>query len=583
MDKNNPLLPFAFTTSSFSDNHLDTTPRDREIRDENASSQYHTRTPQMKKKRPILNFIPSMKRKMGGSFNEKCDIKRRDMEASETGEEALDEEVTIVDVEGDDDDFGGYAKKRQVFKLEERGQTRGETNTIPDEMDNFDLNRDGDTDYEREILDNKLPPSSPLEPLLTSEFDFSTTTNFVPESPVHEESHDIQLPSEIDINYYKPTVNFLTSQSYSPKKSVLTHFSSDADFGIDKFNRFKHPSITNPSSEHGYEVHKPNSYNAARDIILQSFEEIKTKIDLENMELHEIPDEIKDMNNLVIFNSNEPISYQLYLTGNKLRHLNPSLFKFTKLNVLSLRQNKLESIPPLIGKLKNLTDFSLASNRLQYLPYQILELTQLQTFRAGPNPYMKVSDDAIAVSTSSINPTRRQKFISPIRYLNIQSSGHISHEMARGSSQGLPDVGLSYEMARGLSYRSIDSQVSSHGTHLSQSQSMTYSHSLSPSIPSLKSKCLNKIAQYDISYQETKSWKKFTPKIYHGLIIEAITKGRYKDTCSECPTIVVEPFSEVIEWWDILQNKNVPIRRQFCCGGCTRKYQSRLSIETDES
>ena len=129
----------------------------------------------------------------------------------------------------------------------------------------------------------------------------------------------------------------------------------------------------------------------------------------------------------------------------------------------------------------------------------------------------------------------------------------------------------------------MDSQVSSHGTHLSQSQSMTYSHSLSPSIPSLKSKCLNKIAQYDISYQETKSWKKFTPKIYHGLIIEAITKGRYKDTCSECPTIVVEPFSEVIEWWDILQNKNVPIRRQFCCGGCTRKYQSRLSIETDES
>lgn len=501
----------------------------------------------MKKKRPVLNFIPSMKRKMGASFNEKDDIKRRDTEAIDTGDEDLEEDTTIVDEE---EAIGQIGTNRLIFKLANRGKTRSIIHV---------------DDYSENLLDRKLPPSSPLEPLLISEFDFSTTTNFVPESPVDEESHDIHLPSEIDINYGKPSINVLRSQSYSPKKAV-SHFSSDADFGIDKFNRYKHPSMTNPSSEHGYEDHKAIAYNAARDIILESFEEIKTKIDLENMDLHEIPDEIKDMNNLVIFNSNEPISYQLFLASNKLRHLNPSLFKFTKLNVLALRQNKLESIPPLIGKLKNLTDLSLASNRLQFLPYQILELSQLQTFRAGPNPFMKVSEDAIIMSEST-NPIRQLKFVSPIRYLTPSEIS--SHDLA---SQG--EI-TSHDAVRGL-YMEL---VSSQATLLAHSQSVSYSYNSSLSVPSLKSKCLNKIAQYDVSYQETKSWKKFTPKIYHGLIIDAIAKGRYNDTCSECPTIVVEPFAEVIEWWDLLQNKEVPIRRQFCCGGCTRKYQTRLMNE----
>ena len=43
MDKQNPLLPFAFSTSSITDEvPLNTAPRNRLIIDENASSMYHT-------------------------------------------------------------------------------------------------------------------------------------------------------------------------------------------------------------------------------------------------------------------------------------------------------------------------------------------------------------------------------------------------------------------------------------------------------------------------------------------------------------------------------------------------------------
>ncbi|ABN64530.1 conserved hypothetical protein [Scheffersomyces stipitis CBS 6054] len=466
MEKENPLLPFAFNSSSFNDNlPLDTTPRKRAVRDENVSLAYRTRKSEASRtlNRPTLAFAPSLKRKMGESFNEKDDIKRRETE--------FDSEPTVLE-DSEEDDYKENISYKSI-----------------------------------------LPPSSPpLDHPLVSEFDFNTNTNSrydLPESP--ENKHDYNdFPSE--------------SQSYSPVKAK--QFSSEADFGIDSFNRFKNISNRCPSStgDRAFEESQV-SYVKARDIILASFEDVKTVIDLEGMSLYELPDEIKDMNNLVIFQSDlEPISYQLYLSNNKLRCLPPSLFKFTKLNVLGLRQNKISSLPACINKLVHLTDLNIGSNRLQFLPSQILELPSLQTFRAGPNPFLKVPEDAIPVENIEGNSLRQKKFVSKPRIL--------------------------------ASNRSL--------------------------VPSLKTICLNRIAQYDVSYQETKKWKKFTPKLYHSMIIRAIKKGHYHQSCSECSNIVVEAYAEVFEWWDILQNKNVPVRRQLCSGGCLERYQAHNINEIDE-
>ncbi|KAK6459903.1 hypothetical protein DFJ63DRAFT_315779 [Scheffersomyces coipomensis] len=525
MEKQNPLLPFAFTSSSFNDHNiaLNTTPRERAIIDENAKSIYHTRvtsptTNKIKSPRktvvlrPNLKMAPSLKRRMGESFNEKDDIKRRDVPMISS-----DQPTEVDDDDGEED--------------EEDNQRDVEISNVESEPHSY------------------LPPSSPpVEPPM-SEFEFTSNTisNYnVPESPpnkLHHRDRVQLLPSEIELDddhlhqdsFFKPS-QIKKSQSYSPQKrgNTNTNLSSDADFGIDKFHRFK-TSINFPSSSTDFD--DPNeidsirqqSYAKARSIILDAFEEIKTIINLEKLNLYEIPDEIKDLNKIVVFDNETSDSrkYQLFLTNNNLYDLTPALFKFTKLNVLGLRQNKLRYLPPLIAKLNNLTDLSLGTNKLTYLPFQILQLNNLQIFQAGPNPFMKIPPDAIKINNNN-NDT--QDDTRSIRQLNYISK---------------------------LNY---------------------FSTTKTKTVPSLKTICLDKIANYDVSYQETKDWKKFTPKLYHNLIIKAIKNGKYQDFCCQCSNIVVDPVAEIYEWWDYLQNKNIPIRKQFCSGGCIKQYDHYNSL-----
>ncbi|CAI5757053.1 unnamed protein product [Candida verbasci] len=449
MEKNNILLPFAFSSINNDNNDiLDTSPRDKITIDQNANSRFHTRN--SSSKAPVLNFKPRLKRKMGESFNDKDQIKKPDI-----GEEMEEEEEEEEEVDGDENTHN---------------------DTVIDQL-----------------------PSSPF-------------TNY-----------DSALP-EIDL---KPT-NFLLNEVKSSPRKIL---SSEPDFGIDKFNRFKGSSFnetfktTQPSSVSSTmmdinddEILKELSYNEARRIIINSFEDIDPVIHLESMNLYELPTEIKDLNNLVVFGNSESedMKYQLYLTNNKLKFLPPALFKFTKLQVLSLRQNELKSLPPTINKLENLCDFYLSNNRIKFLPWQLLQLNQLENFVAGPNPYLCPPNDVISIGKDFNNSKLLSR--SHIKYL---------------------------------------------------SSSTTY-------LTSLKCLCLNKIAKHDVTYQETKAWKKWTPKLYHNLIIDAIMKGKYNDTCNQCNTIVVEPVAEVFEWWNILQNKNIPIRKQFCCKNCVDLYLKNI-------
>ena len=89
--------------------------------------------------------------------------------------------------------------------------------------------------------------------------------------------------------------------------------SSDADFGIDRFNRFngtfnnqQPPALVFTSStctvstnntstgvEDVNEKAKQASYNRARNIILGCFEDMQTIINLEGMNLYDLPPEIK--------------------------------------------------------------------------------------------------------------------------------------------------------------------------------------------------------------------------------------------------------------------------------------------------
>lgn len=445
MERNNPLLPFAFTTSSINDKSpLNTDPREKHVIDENASSMYHTRGALLtRKKAPFM--MPTLKRKMGASFNENDDVKRRD--------------------------YDPFA----------------------------DPNDQVDTDADEMISSIAIPSSPPVLPQM-SEYDMSTSNYTMPDSPVE-------------------TQYMLETLKTSPvKRPLRPQHSLEADFGIDQFNRFKTSSYIQCPSTDDLDCDQTNQYSRARAIILEAFEDINPSVNLENMGLTEIPEEIKDLDNLVIFDLDMPTQtlYQLYLNNNKLRSVNPALFKFSKLNVLSLRHNHIHTIPAAIGHLTSLVDLNIGANRLRVLPAQILNLPRLINFRAGPNPFIAVAADAFTVDDGNFGG-RQLKFISPIHYLQ--------------------DV--------------------------------------SRSVPALKTLCLDTIARYDVTYRETRSWKKYTPKIFHHLIARAISKGKFENMCNECDTIVVEPHAEVYEWWDILQNKNVPIKREFCSGKCARLYEVR--------
>lgn len=474
MERNDPLLPFAFTaTSNNEKNALNTEPRDRYVIDQNASSMYHTRSTQRDQeipadenllRGPVLLSMPSIKRKMGESFTEKDGIKRREYDFFKGTE---------------DQEGSGFSNEATQLTAE---TTLGSFN-----------------DHNTKKLLNCYPSSPPIiDPV--SEYDTSNHDITVPDSPVGSTTK-------------------LTLET-SPIKRQYHAQSSEPDFGIDSFNRFKFSSLNHhPSTDNEVELDLINSsdkFSQARQILLQAFEDTNPSVSLAHMGLTDIPDEIKDLNNLVIFDQATQNLRQLYLNNNNLRMLNPNLFDFTKLNVLSLRQNKLIFIPSLIEQFSNLYDLNLSINKLRHLPPLILKLKSLHTFRAGPNPFIDVCNDATEVTELDSRYSQGLRWVSPLIYKSEQRVA-----------------------------------------------------------PSLKALCLDKIANYDVTYRETKHWKRSIPKIYHSLIALAISKGQFKEKCDECDLVLVESYAKVYEWWNILLNKNIPIKRRFCSGKCAHAYANR--------
>ena len=83
-------------------------------------------------------------------------------------------------------------------------------------------------------------------------------------------------------------------------------------------------------------------------------------------------------------------SIQLFLSGNRLTHLPPELFRLTTLTVLSLRNNRLDTIPPCISNLSHVQELNIAQNNIAWLPYEMLDLMHCRgTHRqitVRPNP-----------------------------------------------------------------------------------------------------------------------------------------------------------------------------------------------------
>lgn len=307
-----------------------------------------------------------------------------------------------------------------------------------------------------------------------------------------------QIPSSPTFRYDVPT---------SPARS------SDADFGIDRFERYKTSSYLQLS-----DAPADSSASAATEVIRQAFDTTSPAVSFEGLGLVEVPHDIGDLDSLVVFGESQALR-QLYLGNNRISTLNAALFTYTKLNVLSLRQNRIRDIPPLVANLVNLTDLNIGSNRLTAIPPELLTLPRLTTFRAGPNPFVPVPPDATPVESPPLD--RRLRYVGAVAAKN----------------------------------NSV--------------------------VPSLKTLCLDTVARYDVTYRETRSWKQQVPPVLHGTIAAAIRDGRLNYKCNECDLYAVEPHAETHEWWDLLNNKNVPVRRVFCSGRCLAAYRRHLHALID--
>ena len=159
MEKDNPLLPFAYTNSSINDSiPYDTTPRDKSTIDENASSKYHTRKTVLSASSPLK---PQLRRVALSEQRFLPSLKEKWVKVSMT-------KIIL---------------KESTLKIPTTTQMKKETPTV--------INIDIDNDNEQDENDKyQLPPSSPPPALysdapLVSEFDFTTNIEYNFRCPSH--------------------------------------------------------------------------------------------------------------------------------------------------------------------------------------------------------------------------------------------------------------------------------------------------------------------------------------------------------------------------------------------------------------
>ena len=110
----------------------------------------------------------------------------------------------------------------------------------------------------------------------------------------------------------------------------------------------------------------------------------------------------------------------LHLRNNNLTAIPGDVMRLTNLVVLDASSNKLHTLPPELGELFNLKDLVLSHNCLRHLPYELGKLFQLQKLgKSVPHQYMMLSTFEMNLVFS---PRTCAEFTLPIRCYAITCS-----------------------------------------------------------------------------------------------------------------------------------------------------------------
>ncbi|KAK9458347.1 hypothetical protein V1511DRAFT_455050 [Dipodascopsis uninucleata] len=265
----------------------------------------------------------------------------------------------------------------------------------------------------------------------------------------------------------------------------------------------------------------------AIDIIRAAVEDGKADIDLDSLDVSEIPDDIADLKNLVSLvsgfngcNDTGPLQpdVRIYLSNNRIERIPPSLLEVDNITVLSLRNNLLKEIPNSIARLRNLKNLSLGGNNLRYLPAQILDLRHLQVLAVHPNP------------------------LEPLPIIS-RTDGKAVVKVATSS-------------------KSFSSN--SFGISLTSSFNNTY-------VPTLSEICLRILSGYNASDKEINKWN--LASNINKMISTSREMYTLQNSCGQCGRFLVKEVGYAYEWWNSIAGVNgLVLRRDFCCGRCIDQW-----------
>ncbi|KAG0377770.1 hypothetical protein BGX24_005482 [Mortierella sp. AD032] len=147
-------------------------------------------------------------------------------------------------------------------------------------------------------------------------------------------------------------------------------------------------------------------------LIQEAVEDGVGELDLSNLELTDLPPEVRDLNFAIVYNERGSFSLsrnrlKLFLSSNQFTTVPMHVFELHNLSVLSLRNNNIKAIPPEIGLLYNLVELSIGGNLLEHLPSQITLLPKLHILTIHPNPFMTCPEPE--GGTSELDPAEQQQ------------------------------------------------------------------------------------------------------------------------------------------------------------------------------
>lgn len=288
-------------------------------------------------------------------------------------------------------------------------------------------------------------------------------------------------------------------------------------------------NLENADEDLNSEPWKSSNFNGYQEAIFRiqgAIDNGASTVNLEELELESIPDEFKDLADLVTIHppGKTWIScIHAYLSNNLLHLINPVVFDVTNITVLTLRNNKLKELPPAIGKLRNLKDLSIGGNRLKWLPTELMNLEYLCTVSVHPNPFLSMPDSWLPPPTP------------PSSQFSFNCLVAESHINKRYDSQG---------------------------------------------VQSLAELCMKVLADNIINERETRRWN-LVPTV-DDLVSEAMNAQKQNITCFMCKNYMVRGVGYVLEWWDGFKGlRLLPFQKNICSHRCYEHYKSKSMVGKD--